>query len=230
MILSRKKERELQNLKDTEGSDWDTYAANTFTSTANSKWSLNNYNSGKARGDKFWLDKTGEGSNEDTKGFLSTHSEDVKRVVDNLKRGIVTKNKIKGTDVTEDELLMVSIHYNLQKHPDNYIPAKDGSYIIKDTIKPDGTAYRYDPKKRTLYLYHADENTETLNKYFHDKWLKNRYKTNTRFKFKHGGSVEKLKALKALEGSEIIQISKDNALKTKKEVEAKAKAEGKTYD
>lgn len=224
-IALRKEERNKRHLEATEESDWDNYANKTFTSTASENWSLKNYNNGKARGDKFWM-----GSDEG-EGFIKKNQNTITRIINDFKRrGIVNKGvKIGNTDVTEDEALMASLYYNIKSHPNDYILAKDGSYIIKSTIQPDGTAYRYNPKTRTLYKYHATKDTETLNKYFYDQWKKSRYAIRSSWKHKQGGTLNKMKVLKALSGEELVQQSNEYIKKDTERVKKQAQSEGKTY-
>lgn len=223
--------RNTEYLQTLEDKDWQNYANQTFNSVANGTWDLNKYNGGKARGDAFWIGNLGNASGKgggkgeyDKESYFAKNHQVATNVMNKLKRGEALSSTIKYADgVSEDELGAVALYYRMQTNPEEFIETKDG-YIYKPSIQANGTAYRYNPKTRKLYLYHnKGKETEALNNYYKEKWKKERYNTNTG-KFKKGG------ILRAQDGAYFKQLAKTKRDKDMAKLKEEADAKGMTVD
>ena len=191
-----KQQRDTNFLNATTDMDWQMHAQDQFTSNANGTWSLNNYNKGKGRGAAFWLGNKGKAAGlngqkgeYDQTGYFTTHANQIRNIESKISRGEALTNNDMGGGIKEAELAAAYIFYDIQAHPNDYIKSGDGSYIIKASIKQDGTAYRYNPTNRVLYLYHNNgKDTPTLNNYYKSAWLNNRNKTASG-KYAKGGNI-----------------------------------------
>lgn len=219
-----KKDQQKLRLQYDEDRDWNTYLTG-FTPGTDYHYRFVHYNTDSANDENFWGGRYGHGLGDDqnVQSFFKKHANTIKQLEKDMIKGKPLSHEILSDGITKAEAMAAYIAYDSSNpnSADDYITSDDGTLIIKATIQPDGSAYKYNPKTKTLsrmYINPAHPNG-ALYKYFKEQWLKNRY-TN----LKEGGVI------KAFGGTSVDDLWKTRETEQKKEVADAADKAGKTVD
>ena len=219
-----KKNQQKLRLQYDEDRDWNTYLTG-FTPGTDYHYRFVHYNTDSVNDENFWGGRYGHGLGDDqnVQSFFKKHANTIKQLEKDMIAGKPLSHEILSDGITKAEAMAAYIAYDSSNpnSADDYITSDDGTLIIKATIQPDGSAYKYNPKTKTLsrmYINPAHPNG-ALYKYFKEQWLKNRY-TN----LKEGGVI------KAFGGTSVDDLWKTRETEQKKEVADAADKAGKTVD